>query len=220
MKSRNTVALPPPDMSLPWSKFPKSELKPGQRIYRAAKRGKGAWWFCHCGECRFDLSAPRGTCYVGTDPLTGILESIGPDWCNGGPAVVLIPKLVNEREIHCYELPKTVDAANLTTRGALRYRVTNELVTMTPYDVPQQYAKVFDETPGKRKEHQFEAIRFRTRFDTGVAAHGIALFDQEGERPWKSKILNIDDNLIARLEDIGIFVEEPCGTSKANLEVS
>jgi len=117
-------------------------------------------------------------------------------------------------------LPKTVDAANLTTRGALRYRVTNELVTMTPYDVPQQYAKVFDETPGKRKEHQFEAIRFHTRFDTGVAAHGIALFDQEGERPWKSKILNIDDNLIARLEDIGIFVEEPCGTSKANLEVS
>ncbi|MFJ9869549.1 hypothetical protein [Streptomyces sp. NPDC101165] len=147
--------------------------------------------------------------------MTGILESIGPDWCAGEPAVVLIPKLIKERVVHSYKLPRTIGAADLSNRRAARFKVTNELVTMTPYDVPQRYAKVFDETPGRLAGHQFQGIQFRTRFDMDAAPHGVALFDKEGERPWKSSsITDIDANLIAELEDLGIFVEEPCGTTK------
>ncbi|TJZ94449.1 RES domain-containing protein [Actinacidiphila oryziradicis] len=194
--------------------FPRVEMRAGRVLYRAAKRGNGAWWFCHCGECRFDLPTPRGTCYVGTDPMSGFLESFGPDWCAGEPAIVLIPRFVKERVVHEYELPRTVGTANLSSRGAVAFRVTNELSNMTPYDVPQKYAQVFDQTPGRRRTHQFLGIRFRTRFDTGPVTHGLALFGEEGERAWPSSVHDIDVELIAELKAVGVFVEGPPGLAK------
>jgi hypothetical protein len=214
MNLRASVALRDPDMSLPWIDFPRTRIKRGQTLYRAAKRGKGAWWFCHCGDCRFDLPAPRGTCYVGTDELSGLLETIGPDWCDGEPPIMLIPKLVRERVVHSYEVPMSLGAANLTSQRAVQFRITNELSDMTPYDMPQKYAKVFDQTPGKRTPHQFNAIRFRTRFDTGAMSRGVAIFDDEGERPWPSSdVREIDDELIAALRSVGVFIADPPGVT-------
>ncbi|MBT2539656.1 hypothetical protein J7E99_02760 [Streptomyces sp. ISL-44] len=217
-KSRDVVAQRDPDPHLPWAEFPKAVMKPGRFVYRAAKRDKGPWWFCRCGECRFDLPPPRGTCYTGTDEVSGILESIGMDWCAGEPAIGLIPKLVKERVVHAYELPKSVNAANLSSRRAVGFKVTNELATMTPYGVPQKYAQVFDQTRGKRRAHQFLGIRFRTRFDTGAISHGLALFDDEGERSWPSSARDIDEELLAKLRALGVFVEEPPGLAKPDDE--
>ncbi|MET7894979.1 hypothetical protein [Streptomyces mirabilis] len=206
---REKIAIKSPDGSLNWANFPRFSLR-RHVLYRAAKRGKGAWYFCHSGDCRFDLPSPRGTLYAGTDELSGLLESIGLDWCAGKRAAVLIPELVNERQIHSYKPPAIWQLANLCHRKAAGFRVSNELADMTPYDIPREYAMIFDATRDRVGRRRFHGIRFRSRFDPGTLPRGVALFGEEGERPWvSSKVREIDDELIAELAAIGIAVEEP-----------
>jgi len=137
------------------------------------------------------------------------METIGPDWCAGEHPAVLIPDLIEERQIHSYLLPQKWHLANLKHRRAAGFRVSNELSDMTPYDVPREYADLFDTTHDKRGRRRFRGIRFQTRFDTGVFPLGIALFGKEGEKPWVSiEVCEIGAELIAGLESLGIFVED------------
>ncbi|MFF4909728.1 hypothetical protein ACFY2T_33265 [Streptomyces sp. NPDC001260] len=207
--TRQSIAIRNPDRSLNWEKFPRFALR-RRTIYRAAKRGKGAWYFCANGDCRFDLSSPRGTCYVGTDELSGILESLGPDWCAGEQAIVLISDLINERQVHSYKPPTTWHLANLCHRKAGGFRISNELSDMTPYDVPHEYAKLFDAIKDKTNRHRFHGIRFKSRFDTDLYPRAVALFGDEGEATWISaEVQDIGDDLIAQLAEVGIWVDEP-----------
>ena len=68
MSSRDTVALGPP--TRPLRNFPACELTGGQPLHRGHRAGNGPWWFSSDGGGRFDLTPPRGTCYLAYDELT------------------------------------------------------------------------------------------------------------------------------------------------------
>lgn len=174
-------------------------------LWRAARRGRRAWWFCNCGDCRFDLAAPRGTCYVGTDRLCGLLETIGPEWVKGAP---LTPEFLRRRTLRAAALV-TLPLANLTSRRALGFRVTNELSDMTPYDIPRAFAGVLDDArrSGKRR---YGGIRYRTRFDTGPRGRGVAMFGDAGLLDGVSEIEEqISEDVLDALADLGVVIQVP-----------
>lgn len=202
--TRARLAQGLPDPRLDWSRFPRSTLAVGQRLYRAARRAP--WWFCACGDCRFDLASPRGTCYLGTDAVSGLLESIGVEWTTGGPVT---RAFLHQRKVYTWEVSTRTALANVVSRRAVGYRVTNELSDMTPYTVPQAFAAVLDGVLHGRR-HAFDGIRFRTRFDTGAATRGVALFGDEGLLSTRSvQVRDVDDALVDELCALGVLVEDP-----------
>ncbi len=157
-------------------------------MWRAAR--KTPWWYCSRGDCRFDLVEPFGTCYVGTDELAGILEVIGPELENG----VVAAEFLDARRLFSFTLSSPAKAADLPSRRAAGFGVTNELSTMTPYVVPCAWAEALH-------ERRFAAIRYRTRFDTSEAARGVAHFGRSGEaRRAPGKAIAVDAALRRRLE--------------------
>jgi hypothetical protein len=153
--------------------FPRTTLRRGLRIFRAARHAP--WFFCSCGSCRFDLVDPNGTLYVGTDVLVGLLETIGPHLSGG----VVSRQFLEQRRIFSRRLSADLPVANLTSRRAAGFGVTNELATMTPYDVPRAWAAALYGTG-------YAGIRYRTRFDVGTDPCGLALFGDAGERGWRA----------------------------------
>jgi hypothetical protein len=209
--------LQQPDPRLSWTDFPRTELRRDRTVlYRAARNGNGPWWFCACGKCRFDLKRPRGTCYTSTDALCGLLECVGQRRC-----LEFLPPLepgyLKQWTIHELEIKTKLQLANLTHRKAAGYGITNELSSMPRYRVPKQFAKVFDESRGPRGGRRFHGIRYRTRFDPGPQARGVALFGDHGEQDWESKEIKVDDKIVAELQKIGIVVLPP--PALADMEV-
>lgn len=100
--------------------------------------------------------------------------------------------------------------ANLSSRKALGFKVTNELSDMTPYDIPRASAALFDRvTRGGRRA--FDGIRFRSRFDTGATTRGVALFGDHGEhKAWTSAaVREVDEGLLQELRALGVVVVDP-----------
>jgi hypothetical protein len=91
---------------------------------------------------------------------------------------------------------------------------------MARYRVPQQYAEVFDQTRGQRGGRRFHGIRYRTRFAPGPLARGVAFFDDNGERDWESKEIEVDDQIIAQLKKIGVAVADPPALGELDEEVA
>lgn len=167
--------------------------------FRAARHAP--WWFCRCGNCRFDLvddaSSPTGTLYAGTDPLTGIVEVIGPELIGGIVSIAFL----QQRTVWEINYNRPLRLASLAHPRALSFGVTNELSTMVPYHVPQQWASAFHHAG-------FDGIHYRTRFSTTDTATGVALFDDAGEHVWPCAALcrADDQSVVAQLEGIGISV--------------
>jgi RES domain len=190
-RERRSQGHPPTDLS----GFPDHLYPSGTRLWRAARQDP--WWYCSCGGCRFDLRDPRGTCYLGTDELSGIIESIGPEIESG----VVATEYLDARRLFGFKLSSELRAADLVSRRAVGKGVTNELSTMVPYEVPQEWAKKLDESG-------FSAIRYRTRFDTGATARGLAQFAKAGlARRAPGTGRQIDATLVRRLEtECGVTV--------------
>ncbi|ABG99767.1 hypothetical protein RHA1_ro08723 (plasmid) [Rhodococcus jostii RHA1] len=55
-----------------------------RQVTRGHRVSNGPWWFSSSGGGRFDLSAPRGTCYVAFDEATAIRETVGRRWPRSG----------------------------------------------------------------------------------------------------------------------------------------
>lgn len=206
--TRASLAQQAPDPDSDWATFPTHRPRTGAVLWRAARRRREPWWFCTCGGCRFDLDAPRGTCYAGTDELSGILESIGYEWASGSPLTLAF---LRSRTLHTAVTADLLDRplANLTSRQAVRFRITNELSDMTPYDIPRAFARLIDAArTGSRRV--FGGIRFRTRFDTGNTARGVALFGDAGPRTGVSATeQEITDLLVDALVELGLTIDRP-----------
>ena len=212
--SRNSIAQQPPDPSLDWAMFPLSRLRAGTLLWRAARRGRNPWWFCTCGDCRFDLDPPRGTSYAGTDELSGILESIGYEWASGQPITLAFLRM---RTLHSSAELLTGPLANLASRKAVGFRITNELSDMTPYDTPRALARMLD-TARKAGQQVFAGIRFRTRFDTGPTTRGVALFGDAGLlRGVPTVEQEITDELVDELTALGLVIDVPPALSALTL---
>lgn len=208
--TRASQAQRPPDPAADWVAFPVHRPRAGSLLWRAARRSRpDPWWFCTCGDCRFDLDPPRGTCYAGTDELCGVLETIGYEWVSSG--IPLTPTFVRGRVLHSAAAADLLDGplANLTSRKALGFRITNELTSMTPYDVPRAFARVLDATRNARGRRAFGGIRFRTRFDTSSTAHGVAIFGAAGSHSAVASFMQeITDGLVDSLVDLGVSIED------------
>ncbi|MGW5746458.1 hypothetical protein [Amycolatopsis sp. NPDC003861] len=209
MTTREFVVQREPDAKLSWPSFPRAYVRKNHFLYRAVRNGRGPWWFCSCGKCRFDLDQPRGTCYTSIEPLCGLLECIGIEWCTRTNDSVFEVSFLQQWIIHVLRVEGTIRLANLTDRRALKFKVTNELSSMSRYRIPKLYARTFDEAKGTRGRPAFHGIRYRTRFDTGGRSNGVALFGRHGEEPWPSETIPVDDEIISQLRLIGIQIEEP-----------
>jgi hypothetical protein len=161
----------------------------GTVLFRVTREGNGPWWFSSDGAGRFDLTEPRGTCYLADDPVVAVLESFGPLW----PGLGVSRAFVDRRRLWAIALPQHVDAADTTVRAARPFGVTAELATITPYDLAQRWAAAFAAAG-------LEGVRARARHDPG-GGRSLAWFGAAGERKgWRrGRSTAIDDDVLARI---------------------
>ncbi|MGH9917852.1 MAG: RES family NAD+ phosphorylase [Nitrososphaerales archaeon] len=190
--TRGRQGGPPRDLS----KFPVRRQE--RRLWRAARREP--WWYCSDGDCRFDLDAPKGTCYLGTDELVGILESIGPELSNGVVAITFL----EQRKLFSWTPRNPLRTADLVSRRAAGFGATNELSTMRPYAVPRSWARAFEGAG-------FAGVTYRSRFDPGATPRAVAHFGPAGLAKRSSGTGRaIGPDLCTRLEsECGIAVARP-----------
>lgn len=165
-EGRQRVAQRSP--AVPLDGFPTHRLTAGTACFRAHRRDLGPWWFASDGGGRFDLPAPRGTCYLADDPLVALRERLGPVLGEAGalPVSLLEATLVSRLPAPGARL------ADLRSRGAADFGVTRELEVMVPYDVPQRWAAAFDVAG-------LEGVRYGPRLTPGDAT-SYAVFGPAG----------------------------------------
>lgn len=147
--------------------FPTSSLSTRDVLWRAHRRARSPWWFSSHGG-RFDLPAPQGTCYAARDLEAAVREAAGQRLLSGG---VVSAEFAAERVVSELRLSGAVSLADLTSRAAVRFGVSRGLSTMTPYDIPQQWARAFAaDHPG---------IECHSRFTTGDL-RCVAIFGPAG----------------------------------------
>jgi hypothetical protein len=156
--------------------FPVHRLAPRTVLHRAHLAVNGPWWFSSEGG-RFDLDRPRGTCYLATTALAALRERLGPVLARRAtlPATtlegVVVSRLRLGRGGDGDQPPARL--ANLRSSRAATFAVTRELESMTPYDVPQAWARALDSVG-------LDGIRYGPRFSPGSAS-AVALFGAAGE---------------------------------------
>ncbi|GMA89270.1 hypothetical protein GCM10025868_45200 [Angustibacter aerolatus] len=119
--ARERPAQGPPPSSL--QGFPVSRTGPGTALYRAHDHDLGPWWWSSGGPGRFDLEAPRGTCYLATTALVALRERLGPVLS----ARAVLPASTIERVVVSrLRLPAAARLANVRVAAAAAHGVTRE----------------------------------------------------------------------------------------------
>lgn len=119
---------------------------------------------------RFDLPPPDGTCYVASDDLGALLEVLGPSLLPGSGAPA---SLLEGRHLRALRTPRLHRVADTLAEKAVAW-VTAELSTITPYRLPQAWARAF-------RRSGFEGIRYAARHRTARRPFAVALFGPAGE---------------------------------------
>lgn len=175
--------------------------RPTARLVRVCFAANRTWWFSSDGTGRFDLSPPEGTCYFSTDAYAAIREAsrLGP----------VTPAWVNARELRTVKPAKTRARLAATTWSAAgRFGMTNELITLIPYDLPRRWATAF-------RSHGFGGIRHPLRHDQRARPSGISLFGSAGAGPYPDgRRTRLD---AARVEATGVRVLPPPHSSALTL---
>nr|WP_240954858.1 RES domain-containing protein [Rhodococcus sp. 105337] len=122
-------------------------------MHRGHRAGNGPWWFSSDGGGRFDLTPPRGTCYLAYDELTAIRETVGQALAATG---IISDEFAAERQLSTLTVPHNHRLADTCADTAADFGSTTELVTMTPYAVPQEWAAKFAATT-------FAGLQYQTR---------------------------------------------------------
>jgi hypothetical protein len=147
-------------------------------LWRAGRTAyANPWWFDDSPLGRFNpTGSGQGTCYLGFDELAGLLEVLGTEMAGG---TVHFDELAI-RSVFALDGSIPQPIADLASRRAAGFGVSNALSSMTPYDVPQEWARAF-------VKFKFQGIRYRTRFDTGPRPRGVAVFGKPGSntRRWR-----------------------------------
>lgn len=128
------------------------------------------WFFCNRTDDpatagRFDLERPRGTCYLAREPIGALFERLcDPEDLD---RVISYP-LLERLSVWTGTLQIDGDIADATHPGS---RITTELRTMTPYEVPWSIADVLAKIG--RAGLQW-VLRFHPSGKRGVALFGPA----------------------------------------------
>jgi hypothetical protein len=163
------VQQQPPDPTRDWSQFPERIVV--EVLYRIHFAEYEAGWFSSSGDGRFDLAHPRGTCYLSISWPPAVLEVLGGEMRGG----LVCMDFFEGRRLSIVSLDpcRLADIAHPRAAG---YDVTAQLATMTPYDIPQQWANFLDAT-------EWSGIAYRLRFDPSAPDAGVALFGASGLHP-------------------------------------
>lgn len=155
--------MPPADLRA----FPSRRVRAGRRFARIHRRAFDARWFCSDLDCRFDLDPPRGTLYLGEEPLGAFLEVFRD-------VAVVDERDVEQRSLSMIPLPKGVRLADCTVEGARRFGCTGEIHAGLDYELTQRWAAAFAQAG-------FGGVRYFIRHDPRMRLIGVAVFGAEGE---------------------------------------
>lgn len=163
--SREAVGQSGPGRSL--AGFPRSSLTTPEVLWRTHKQNRGPWWFSSRGG-RFDLAEPRGTCYAARDLEAAVREAAGARLLTVG---IVAQPFAAARVVSTIHVSEQAVLADVTARDAVTFGVSRELSTMTPYDVPCEWAEAF------AVDH--DGIEYHSRFTSGDM-RCVALFGRAG----------------------------------------
>ncbi len=182
----------------PLDGFPVRTVGPAVDLYRCHRMTRGPWWFGSSGDGRFDLAPPRGSCYLALSVATAVREAIGPELSEFG---YITAGFAGDRHVSRVRLPRARDVADLTAAGSADFGVTRELCTMTPYDIPHQWATALANVS--------DGVHYETRFSTDPNATALALFDAMGDPgwPWPGRRESVGLAVAARR--CGVEVRQP-----------
>jgi hypothetical protein len=154
--------------------FPPWRLRRERTIHRAHPVSNGPWWFGSSMDGRFDLPDPNGTCYLASSVQASVRERLGPELVRFG---AISSAEADQFRVSALHVPHGHRLADTSHREAARHHLTRELVTHTPYDLPQRWAAAFHACG-------FAGIRYLARFSTGSNEHAYALFGEHGAQDW------------------------------------
>jgi hypothetical protein len=153
--------------------FPSWRLRRTQRVFRAHRAELSPWWFSSSGQGRFDLPPPDGTCYVASDAQAALRERLGDSLVAAG---VVPASLIDGAVVSTLTVPRGSQLADTTAEGAADF-VTREISTITPYEVPQAWARAL-------RADGHGGIRYQPRFTTSPRTFAYALFGAAGMAAW------------------------------------
>ena len=140
-------------------------------LWRVVRDDCAPWWFGSTLAGRFDLPPPEGTCYLASDDLGAILETLGPDLLPGAGAPWI---LLAGRHLRALRVPQRHRLAGALAERAVGW-VTAELSSITPYRLPQAWALAF-------RRGGFDGLRSLARHRTARGPFAVALFGPAGAR--------------------------------------
>jgi hypothetical protein len=159
---------PPQDLR----EFPKYDLSTTQPLYRIHRVERSPWWFSNSGEMRFDLPAPRGTCYL-AEQESGAFIEVFQEWIDS-----IVPRAeVEARAISTLTVPTSMILADCTGPASLSFGVTGEIHSIADRTRTQAWAAAFDRA-------EYAGIRYFTRHDPSQQHVAVALFGQDGVASW------------------------------------
>lgn len=201
MPSRSSHQQPPPaDIA----RFPSQRWYAGREFYRAAgKHANGTWqspwWFCTCGDCRFDLptGSAIGTLYAATNPVSAIVEYLGFD-----AGALVNAAMLRKRRVCTLHYDLGFPLALPAHPRAASFGATAELTSSPDYEVPQAWAAAFAAAG-------FDGIWYQARFAVNSKPTSLAMFDAAGAQerwPIVDSVSAQDQSLVLGLQAIGIDV--------------
>lgn len=147
------------------------------RVHRAVR---GPWWFSSGTRLRFDLTAPRGTCYVAEEALGAFVEAFQ------GLGVMIPREEILTRRVSTLAVPAPLTLADCTDPHARAFGVTAEIHSSVDRVLIQAWAAAFSATG-------FDGVRYLVRHDAAQRRVGFALFGSAGEAAWPVASTNVLD---------------------------
>lgn len=157
------LSRPPADLTT----FPARRVRADRELFRIHRQERGPWWFSADGSGRFDLAAPRGTCYLAEDAIGAFVEvfrEIGQ----------VAQRDVDRRRLSVLRLPRLARLADCTGRSARGFGITAAIHAGERYDLTPSWAEALADAG-------FDGVRYRVSHDPAQRAIGIALFGPAGQ---------------------------------------
>jgi RES domain-containing protein len=174
--------------------FPAVVLPARQLLDRIHRGDRMPWWFSSDGSGRFDLPPPRGTCYLGEEPLASFVEVLRD-------TTIVSRAVVDQRRLSKLPIPRRIRIADCTARRARSFGITAAIHSGPDYPATREWAAAF-------ADRGFDGVRYYVSHDPEQRLIGIALFGRAGARRWRvTATTAIPEDLIRLAEDeFGILV--------------
>jgi len=130
-------------------------------------------WMVQVLEGRFDLEAPKGTCYLAGDAITALRERLGPTLA-GVNSIEAAD--VDKVAVSRLAVPRGRDLADTTAADAVKVPgLTREICTVVDYELTRAWAAWFD-------NQHCGGVQYSARHTTALTSLSYALFGKAGTR--------------------------------------